>query len=195
MECLNLGMFVEEELKRNIFDLYNWHYATKNIRVTKLMMFNWVGSYYTHQVIQGNREVNREFHYDVCKKIHTFEEHTSLVPFLDGIVSRTLGCTLFSWQPFEILAQSLNISRDEAGAIIWEHRNDSNPLKYIDLIEEVFRDQYGVNEWQFKILTGILGLKNLYRLPKEDDCVAKTEAIVNEYFIFNPTGIVVFGKG
>ena len=187
-------MFVEEELKRNIFDLYNWHYATKNIRVTKLMMFNWVGSYYTHQVIQGNREVNREFHYDVCKKIHTFEEYTSLVPFLDGIVSRTLGCTLFSWQPFEILAQSLNISRDEAGAIIWEHRNDSNPLKYIDLIEEVFRDQYGVNEWQFKILTGILGLKSLYSLPKEDDCVAKTEAIINEYFIFNPTGIVVFGK-
>jgi len=114
---------------------------------------------------------------------------TSNVPFLEPIISKSLGCTLFSWQPFEIFAQTTNQTREEAGKEIWNHKLNGEPLKYIDIIETHFREDYGIKEVEFKALSGILGLKLIYNLPIETKCIEIAEAIIQDNFIFKPTGI------
>lgn len=182
-------MMVDEELVSDILDLYNWHFLTKNITVTKTMMINWVGSYLAHHVLQGNNPMSEEFHKDVCKGEHAFDHLTSKVPFLEPIISKSFGCTLFSWQPFEIFAQTTNQSREEAGKEIWNHKINREPLKYIDIIESHFKEDYGIDDMEFKALSGLLGLKHIYNLPTETKCIEIAETIIQDNFIFKPTGI------
>ena len=178
-----------KNMTSDIIDLYNYHYIQKNIIVTKAMMINWVGSYFTHHVLQGKTPISEEFHKDVCKGEHTFDHLTSKVPFLEPIISKSLGCTLFSWQPFEIFAQATNKPREEAGKEIWNHKLNGEPLKYIEIIETHFKEEYGVDEMEFKALNGILGLKHIYELPTETRCIEIAEKIISDNFIFKPTGV------
>ena len=107
----------------------------------------------------------------------------------DIALSKFTYCTLFSWQPFEIFAQATNQPREEAGKEIWNHKFDGEPLKYIEIIETHFKEEYGVDEMEFKALSGILGLKHIYELPTETRCIEITEKIIRENFIFKPTGV------
>jgi len=172
----------------NILDLHNWHY-TRELTVTKAMMINWVGSYFTHHVLQGKNPTSEEFHKDVCKGVHSFKHVTSKVPFLEPIISQSLGCTLFSWQPFEIFAQATNQSREEAGEEIWKNKLDGKPFKYVDTIETQLKNNYGIGETEFKALSGVLGLKHIYELPTETRCIEIAEKIINDNFVFKPTGV------
>jgi hypothetical protein len=174
---------------KSIFDLYNYHYIQKNVIVTKAMMINWVGSYFAHYVLQGNNPISEEFHKDVCKREHAFDHLTSKVPFLEPIISKSLGCTLFSWQPFEIYAQTTNQTREEAGKEIWNHKLKGEPLKYIDIIETHFKEYYGIDKTEFKALSGILALTHIYHLTTETKCIEIAEKIIQDNFIFKPTGI------
>ena len=60
-----------------------------------------------------------------------------------------------------------------------------------DIIETQLKNKYGIRETEFKALSGALGLKHIYELPTETRCIEIAEKIINDNFVFKPTGVNV----
>lgn len=166
----------------DIQELTNWYQNTQEKPLTQLTIHNWVGSYFTHFILQNANPFSYDFHLEVCRGEHSFEKFTDRVPFLKEIVGHSLGCVMFSHQPVVIFARVLNTSRELAYEEIKSHVADGNKFKFVEIIQSHFESEYGIHQDEFNILQEILGLKQAFRLPSDVDCYGITEEIIKGYF-------------